>query len=123
MIKKIYLTHHTHMDIGYTDLPEEVMNQQRTFLDRAVRECRRSPQYRWTIESAHLLKDYLEHRPQRAVEDIFRCLRTGQMELMGFEYQPLLELCSASELKRVCSYAKQVAGENHFPVSLSLIHI
>ncbi len=36
MIKKIYLTHHTHMDIGYTDLPEEVMNQQRTFLDRAV---------------------------------------------------------------------------------------
>ena len=42
MIKKIYLTHHTHMDIGYTDLPEEVMNQQRTFLDRAIRECRRS---------------------------------------------------------------------------------
>ena len=122
MIKKIYLTHHTHMDIGYTDLPEEVMNQQRTFLDRAVRECRRSPQYRWTIESAHLLKDYLEHRPQRAVEDIFRCLRTGQMELMGFEYQPLLELCSASELKRVCSYAKQVAGENHFPVSCAMLN-
>lgn len=66
MIKKIYLTHHTHMDIGYTDLPEEVMNQQRTFLDRAVRECRRSPQYRWSIESAHLLKDYLEHRPQES---------------------------------------------------------
>lgn len=122
MIKKIYLTHHTHMDIGYTDLPEEVMNQQRTFLDRAVRECRRSPQYRWTIESAHLLKDYLEHRPQRAVEDIFRCLRTGQMELMGFEYQPLLELCSASELERVCSYAKQVAGENHFPVSCAMLN-
>lgn len=122
MIKKIYLTHHTHMDIGYTDLPEEVMNQQRTFLDRAVRECRRSLQYRWTIESAHLLKDYLEHRQQRAVEDIFRCLRTGQMELMGFEYQPLLELCSASELKRVCSYAKQVAGENHFPVSCAMLN-
>lgn len=36
MIKKIFMVHHTHMDIGYTDQALEVLDQQLGFLDQAV---------------------------------------------------------------------------------------
>ena len=34
MIKKIHLIHHTHFDIGFTDLAEEVISQQLHALDQ-----------------------------------------------------------------------------------------
>ena len=121
MIRKIFIIHHTHLDIGYTDQAEEVMNQQRTFLDRAIEECRHSDEFRWTIESAYLLKDYLDNRPREAAEELFGCLRDGRMELTGFEFQSLLELCSREELDRVFAYAVQCGKEHRFPVTCAML--
>ena len=70
---------------GHADLPAEVMRFQRSYLDRALCLCEEDPDFRWTIESARLLKDYIAHRPEADVERIMALLRRGQMELMGFD--------------------------------------
>ena len=60
MLKEIYLIHHTHYDIGFTDLPDEVERRQLNYLDEAVRLAEADPAFHWTIESGALLRNYLE---------------------------------------------------------------
>lgn len=81
------------MDIGYIDLPGEVMRFQRGFLDQALFLCENDPDFRWTIESARLLKDYISHRTEPVVKRLMAALQRGQMELMALDCQPLMELC------------------------------
>lgn len=121
MIKKIYLVHHTHMDIGYTDLPGEVMRFQRRFLDQALSLCENDPEFRWTIESSRLLNDYILHRPESSVKRLIAALQRGQMELMAFDCQPLMELCTRPEQQQICAWAAQQAQKWNFPVECAML--
>lgn len=121
MIKKIYLVHHTHMDIGYTDLPGEVIRFQRGFLDQALSLCENDPEFRWTIESSRLLNDYILHRPQSSVKRLIAALQRGQMELMAFDCQPLMELCTRPEQQQICAWAAEMAKKWHFPVECAML--
>ena len=69
MLKEIYLVHHTHMDIGYTDMPSEVMDQHLGHMDAVLDLCdaHRDAEvpFRWTCESAALVQDF--HPDQTSV--------------------------------------------------------
>ena len=81
MIRSIYLIHHTHFDIGFTDLAGEVIHQQVGYLSDAVRLCEADPEYRWTIESGSLLRLWLASQNEKNQDRILKFLRSGQMEL------------------------------------------
>ena len=121
MIRKIYLIHHTHMDIGYTDQPEEVLNQHLTFLDDAVSLAGRYPDFCWTIESAYLLKEYLRCRRPGAAEALLDLLRSGRFEVGAFEFQPLTELLTEKELAESVRYAAELGQKEHFKVETALL--
>ena len=63
-LSAVHLIHHTHMDIGYTDLPGEVLEQHLAHLDRALALCQgngdlpEDRQFRWACESALLVQEY-----------------------------------------------------------------
>ncbi len=120
-IRKIFMVHHTHMDIGYTDQAREVLDQQLGFLDKAVELCWKHDDFQWTIESAYLVKDYLRNRPPEAAEALFDCLRRGRMELMAFEMQPLTELFDAAGLYDSVRYAAELGRKNGFPVRCAML--
>ncbi len=122
MIKKIFLVHHTHMDIGYTDQPAEVLDQQLRFLDAAIALGGRDSRFHWTIESAYLLKDYLRNRQPEAVEALFRLLRNGQFELGAFEVQPLTELMTQPELIESVGFAAAIGRKEGFPVENAMLN-
>lgn len=122
MLKKIFLVHHTHMDIGYTDLPLEVMDQHLNHLDEAVHLCRKHKDFFWTIESAYLVRDYLRNRPEKCCAELFRLLQEGRIELQAFETQPLTELLSADDLSRCVEYACNLGREHGFAVKSSMIN-
>lgn len=115
------MVHHTHMDIGYTDQPQEVLDQHLSYLDRAVELCKKNPNFRWTVESAYLVKDYLRCRPNAQQEQLFACLRNGQMELMAFEMQPLTELLDEKALKLCVNYAADLGCKQGFQVSCAML--
>ena len=115
------MVHHTHMDIGYTDQPLEVLDQQLGFLDLAARYCEEMPDFFWTIESAYLLKDYIRNRPPEMVEKVFSLLRSGRMELMALEVQPLTDLFSGAGLLDSVTYAKKLAKKHGFKVKCAML--
>lgn len=125
MLKEIYLVHHTHMDIGYTDLPHEVMNQHLIYMDMALDLCERSAnsdnQFFWTCESSLLIKDYLASRPVWQRERLFHALREGWIELEAFLTQPLTELPTGEELIASIGYAAELGKKESFPVECAML--
>ena len=121
MIRKIYLIHHTHFDIGFTDLAREVIQKQVGYLSDAIRLCEADPEYRWTIESGSLLRNWLDSQEPRQQERILKLLRSGQMELGGFDMQMLTETASFSELYANVFRSARLGRRFGFPVECAVL--
>lgn len=126
-LSELFIVHHTHMDVGYTDLAGEVRNQHLGHLDQVLELCRDNAgkppfeRFYWTCESALLVRDYLEARPKRRREALLRALRDGWIELQAFLTQPLTELASAQELIDCLAYACDLGRREGFAVSCGMI--
>ena len=126
-IRDVHLVHHTHMDIGYTDLPHEVMHQHLRHLDHAVALCsgngarREQERFYWTCESAFLVEQYLACRSAAQGRQLLDCLRQGWIELQAFLTQPLTELPGADELIECVRYAAELGRREGFPVTCAMI--
>ena len=125
MLKEIFLVHHTHMDVGYTDLPLEVMDQHVRHMDAALDLCERhagtETPYFWTCESALLVQDYLACRPAPQRGRLLKALCEGWIELQAFLTQPLTELASGEELIECVAYAARLGRREKFPVECGMI--
>ena len=121
MLEKIFLIHHTHYDIGFTDLPDEVVQQQLLFLDEAVRLGEADHDYCWTIESGALLCNYLDFRPQKQAERLLNLLRSGQFEVGAFDKQLLTEVASFAELQENCLRTVKLGRKYGFAVQTAIL--
>ncbi|HHX40872.1 MAG TPA: hypothetical protein GX715_13000 [Armatimonadetes bacterium] len=126
-LSAVHLIHHTHMDIGYTDLPGEVLEQHLAHLDRALALCQgngdlpEDRQFRWACESALLVQEYLRCRPRAHRERLLHALRAGWVETQACLTQPLTELACAEELIRCIGYAAELARREGFSVEAATI--
>ena len=121
MLEKIYVIHHTHYDIGFTDLPDEVERQQLVYLDEAVRLGEADPDYCWTIESGYLLRNYLDFRPAEQSERLLNLLRKGQFEVAAYDMQQLTECASFAELAANCSRTAELGRKYGFAVETAIL--
>ena len=127
MLRKIFLIHHTHMDVGYTDLAHEALDQHLDHMDRAIDLCGRhngkqdTPAFFWTCESALLVQDYLTCRTERRREDLLSALKRGWIELTAFLTQPLTELPTADELTHNLAFAGELGSRESFPVECAMV--
>ena len=121
MLEKIYVIHHTHYDIGFTDLPDEVERQQLVYLDEAVRLGEADPDYCWTIESGYLLRNYLDFRPAEQSERLLNLLRKGQFEVAAYDMQQLTECASFAELEANCSRSAELGRKYGFAVETAIL--
>ena len=121
MLEKIYVIHHTHYDIGFTDLPDEVERQQLVYLDEAVLLGEADPDYCWTIESGSLLRNYLDFRPAEQSERLLNLLRKGQFEVAAYDMQMLSEGASFAELAANCSRTVELGRKYGFAVETAIL--
>ena len=121
MIKKIHLIHHTHFDIGYTDLPEEVISQQMRHLDQAVALGKANPSFHWTLESSSLLEFYLKRRSPAMGQSLLSLLQSGQFECGAFYMQMLTDTASAPELVQNVSKSTEMAKKYGFQVNTAIL--
>ncbi|MCK4307802.1 hypothetical protein KAW50_06230, partial [candidate division WOR-3 bacterium] len=110
MIKKVFIVHHTHTDIGYTDIQTKIFDNQVDFIDKVLDYCKETDNYpedskfRWTCEVSWAVKNYFEKRPERIKEFIQR-VKEGRIEITGL-YLNVTELYTAEELIRSLYFAK-----------------
>ena len=81
-IRRIFVVSHSHLDIGFTRPPDEVARDYKDSIDSAIRIAREHPDFRWTIESAWMLQEWLRRTDDDAlVAELTRLLREGRLAL------------------------------------------
>ena len=91
-INRIYLTSHTHTDIGYTDHQDTVFRQHLGFIDDAIElgeataDYPEEARYKWTCEVTSFVERYFQQRPPRQVDRFLELHRRGQLAVAGMQY-------------------------------------
>ncbi len=111
----IHLLHHSHVDIGYTHVQEEVEKMQWSFLDDALEMDIRNQNYppeaqtRWNVEVMWAVSSYLENATESKKAAFIKAVQNGTIELDALYGNELLALCNEEELYRLTEHARNIA--------------
>jgi alpha-mannosidase len=121
----LFLLPNSHTDIGYTELQSRVAKNQAEYLDKVVEFCRATDGYpdeakfRWNIEIAWALENYIKNRPAEKVQALVNLLRSGRVELSGW-YVQLSDMFAHEELIRAVLPAKDFSRVLAFPLEAAM---
>ncbi len=85
-IRHVDVIHHSHTDVGYTDLPSVCRDMQVRFLDAALDACLRDPRFRWTAEALLTVDDWWRAATPTRQRELVRVVRRGQMDIMALPF-------------------------------------
>jgi hypothetical protein len=118
----IYLVHHSHLDIGYTDRQGTVLRGHSEYLDSALELAEATEawpddsRFRWTVESALPLRRWLAGRPDSVRQRFTRLARDGRIEVTAMPFQLHTEACSTEELHRLLRFTDDLRQQYGIPV-------
>lgn len=100
-IKTVYVVHHSHTDVGYTDLQEIVIDCQVDNLREAMRLLRRpeNRDFRWNCETYFCVERFLETVSPEEEEEFFSYVREGRIGISA-TYLNFCDLVPSDVLKR-----------------------
>ena len=85
-IKKVYIIHHSHTDIGYTDLQEQVIYNQIhnikkviTLLKRGYEASLPEKELRWNCETYYCVEQFLKTASEEERQDFFHFVKRGNI--------------------------------------------
>ncbi len=113
-IKTMYVVHHSHTDIGYTDLQERVIQCQINYI-RSVLQLMKQPEnqdFRWNCETWFCVEQFLKTATPEEQEEFFQLLREGRIGLSA-SYLNFTDLADSQVLSRRMDQMCQVLGEHH----------
>ncbi len=117
----VYLFHHSHTDIGYTDLQSRVGKNHLAYLDSVIDYCRQTDDYpddarfRWNIEVSYVLQAYAASRPPDKIRQLYDLLKSGRVELSGLQLN-VSDGFSSEGLVRAVAGAPEMARRGGFDV-------
>ncbi len=102
-IRQVDIVHHTHTDVGYTELPSVVRDLQKRYLDIAVDTCQVDPAFRWTVESLLGLDDWWRATTAARHDLLLSHVKAGRIDVMAlpFNQTPFL---NAMEWRQMMSW-------------------
>ena len=81
-IRQIMVVSHSHLDIGFTRPPDEIAREYKDSIDTAIRLAQEHSDFRWTIESAWMLQEWLRRTDDPELTgELTRLLREGRLAL------------------------------------------
>ncbi|MEW5806173.1 MAG: glycoside hydrolase family 38 C-terminal domain-containing protein [Acidobacteriota bacterium] len=82
-IKTIYIMELSHLDIGFTEPPDEIEQFCKTHLDQVIQNLKADPAYMWNIESVWQLERWIDRSTQAQIDEMFDFIRQGRIAVMG----------------------------------------
>jgi hypothetical protein len=113
----IHLIHHSHFDIGYTDIQPTVLEHQLRYLDAVLDLIAESDdwpedaKFRWNVEVTYPLREWLQNRPKAAREEFFRRVKEGRIEIHALPFSMHTEAYSIDELAWGLNFADRLRDE------------
>lgn len=92
-IRRVDIFHHSHTDVGYTDLPSVCREMQVRFLDAALEACLKDARFRWTAEALLTVDDWWRAAGPERRRELIGVVRRGRMDIMAlpFNQAPFLD--------------------------------
>lgn len=118
----VHLIQFAHHDLGYTDLPSNVLREYCEFYDNLLQFCRETDdfpeesKFRYTIEQAWSLLYYLDHRPPEVCEEMIRRIREGRIEVNALLGNMITELLGPEQMVRLLYPVFRLKREYGIPV-------
>jgi hypothetical protein len=127
-VKKItfYLIPEAHVDIGYTELQNEVEKKHWRNFDKAIQYSERSSDYpeesvfKWNTEALWAVKSYLKEFPDKR-NRFFNAVKKGWMNLDANYANILTGLCRPEELYEMVDYSNILEKETGVKIESALI--
>ena len=124
-IRDVYIIHHSHTDIGYTDLQEQVIYNQVNNIRNVVSIIKRGYEtgsqekdFKWNCETYFCVEQYLESASEEEKADFFDLVRKGNIGISA-TYLNGTDLTDVEMLNRKTAKMQ----ETFTAQGLSLIHI
>jgi len=125
-VKHVDFIHHSHTDVGYTDIPSVTREMQVRFLDAAIDCCVKDPRFRWTLEALVTVDDWWRQSPVARQNLLVSLIEKGQIDTMAlpFNQTPFMDALQwdaafrwlpADVLKRLKPSAGMQNDVNGFP--------
>lgn len=81
-IKTFYVVHHSHTDIGYTDLQERVLYAQADYIRTAVHMMKERPEcadFRWNCETYFCVEKFMEEATEEEKTAFYELVKDGKL--------------------------------------------
>lgn len=120
-IHSIYLIHHTHTDIGYTNDQPIVWDLNTRFIDEAIMLAEKHADhdsdgaFRWTIETTCGLQEWLRYASPEQIERLQTLERMGRIEIMAL-FAHLTPLVDTDQLMESLQYLQVLRKDYGFTV-------
>ncbi len=112
---RIYVAPSTHTDIGYTDIPQRVIERHNRNTDLALELIDEFPLYHWNLESSWAAQMWLRDNPSYRHKALYRAARERRIGIEASYLNMLTGLCSGEELIRTMSYAARLHRVHKVP--------
>lgn len=121
---EISVVHHSHFDIGYTDLQGRVITEQLAYVDHALHLAEESAasaagEFVWSVESIWVLREWISLRQPEVVDRFMAQVRAGRIEVAAMPFSVHTEACSTEELHGLLRYAAEISEKYQIELPLA----
>lgn len=126
-LRELWLLAHSHVDIGYTHVQDEVIGIQITNLLKGIELARASAgnpdgmRFKWNPEAVWVLEHFLERATPAQRVEFVEAVRRGDVGVDGLYANMLTGLCRPEELAQCLRYGARVVDVTGVPVETAAI--
>jgi len=125
--RTIYLLHHSHNDIGYTHVQDEVERMQWENLEKALelgdatKDFPAGSQLKYCTEVMWAVESWYEKAGPEQKLALQEAVKAGTVELNGLFANELISLCGPEELDRLLEAGRRISRECGVPLTTAMI--
>jgi hypothetical protein len=123
----VYITPHSHTDIGYTEIQTAIEKKQVQNLVDGLAAAKRTASYPpgarfvWNVEVLWAADLYLHRLDEQQRAEFLAAVKSGQVVLNGMYLNELTGLCRPEELVRLFRYSTELAEKTGVPIDSAMI--
>jgi len=125
--REIYLIHHSHYDVGYSDrqqVVEQIQNNNIANALRYIEQTRNLPreaQFKWNIETSMAIENFLKICTPVQKDNLIRAIKDGNIAVGGLYAGITTGLCQPEELYRLTMYSQKLEREFGIRIPAAMI--